>query len=156
MSKIIKIISLIFVFLLILNQYGASAQTITKVQDISFGTFVLKNNTSNHTITISTTGATTFTGDIIMLSLGNNGEYTLTGFPPNTALGITIGTGLLSINGSGTGETMTFDSNTHNSPVTDGAGNATLLTGATITTSGSGTMYPDGTYSEQINITVSY
>ncbi|HEY8190013.1 MAG TPA: DUF4402 domain-containing protein, partial [Micavibrio sp.] len=74
----------------------------------------------------------------------------------STPLIISIPDVNLTMNGSGAGIRFTVSNFTHNNPVTNPAGEATLYVGATLTTTGSGQRYGTGDYSEGIEITVDY
>lgn len=136
---------------------NVSAQTITVTKNISFGEFVLRNNDAPRIYTMSNLGAPTYDSAFLIISAGTNGEYALSmpGPHPN-ALGISVESGLMTLNNSGGGMIFTFDNITYNNPSTDLSGNATLFVGGRLTTSGSGIMYLDGAFYDMIDITVSY
>ncbi|MDD9899563.1 MAG: DUF4402 domain-containing protein [Alphaproteobacteria bacterium] len=147
--------------------YGdACAQTMTEVQNLDFGTFGLRDNDAGHTIVVEPDGDVTYAPEIVPgMSVAQRGEYALTGFPANMLLtfGVASSTppddgGIIVDNGTslstGSGEVFTVDTYTTNSPTTDGSGDATLYLGATLTTSGSTTMYGDGLHSGNVDITI--
>lgn len=134
----------------------AQAQTVTQIQPLSFGTFATSNNNGNYTITVNPGNGSVYDPRIIAETQAQRGEYLLQGQDPNRALDITVTNGSMTLNDFGVGDTISITNYTNNSPSTDGAGDATIYIGATLTTNGSGTQYPSGSYADNIDITVNY
>lgn len=146
------------------------AQTMTEIQRLDFGGFALRNNTSAHTIVIAPNNSVSYAAAFVPdgATPAHRGEYSLTGMPPNMALtfgvtttnntdqgGTTLDNGVnLSKNGAGAGPLFTVGSYTANSPSTNGSGSATLFIGGTLTTSGTGAFYTDGSYAGSVDITI--
>lgn len=132
------------------------AADMATVQDLDFGQFAVLNNTSVHTIVVTAGGSVTYDPVIIPGIQAQRAQYTLTGFPPSQAIDVTIdNTENLSLDGGGTGTMLSVGSYTTNSPSTNGAGNATLYIGATLSTSGSGA-YSNGDYEGSVDLTFNF
>ncbi|OUR90582.1 hypothetical protein A9Q81_19045 [Gammaproteobacteria bacterium 42_54_T18] len=123
-------------------------------QSLHFGTFALVNNTTVSTLKIFHTGATPdASSKLYPLSFGQAGHYRLTAYPVFTPLTITIADFTLNV---GMAEPFTISAFTHDAIITDGAGEALLKLGATLSTSGTGTNYGDAVYTGIIDIQVSF
>lgn len=151
--------------------YGtsASAQTMTEVQPLSFGTFAILNNNAVQTITVAPNNSTVYDPDIIADVEAQRGHYLLEDLPANVTfyLGVSVSNppndgGLILDNASpitGGGQAfqlINFTVNTANEVVTDGNGDADFYIGATLITTGNGTTYPDGVYNGTYDITFFY
>lgn len=135
----------------------ASAQNIFVVQHLDFGEFALKDNDASHTIIVDPNNNVTADPEIVFNSTPMRGEYLLTGQDTNRALDITVTNGSLTLNGSGVGASMTVNNFTDNSPSTDGAGDATIYIGGTLTTNGTSTIYSAGSYEDNtVEMTIDY
>lgn len=133
------------------------AQTITRVQPISFGMFVIKNNASAHNIQVSRTNSVTADSAFALFTNPVRGEYDLSGFPASTPFTVSFFATPITVGGSGTGEAFTLGSFTPGTGLsTDSSGDAQLRFGATLTTSGSGINYSNGSYQGELDITVNY
>lgn len=134
----------------------AQAQTITRVQALSFGTFALKNNAAAHTLRVSRTNVVTADSAFAIFTDPVRGEYALTGFPSSTPFTVSIPDTSLSLGGGGGAAFDLILFTPGSGLTTDGAGAADLRFGATLQTSGMGSMYSDGNYSGTIDITINY
>lgn len=123
------------------------AQELTQIQAISFGAFAVLDNSAPRSITVAPNNNVTGDPNIAIATDPTRGEYLLTNQDPNRALDISVSVGTLTLNDSG-GHSMTVDTFTTNNPSTDGAGDATIYIGATLTTSGSGAVYSDGSFED--------
>lgn len=134
----------------------AHAQTITEIIPFNFGTIALTDNASPKYITVARNGTVII--DPAILLVGPSpvpAEYSLTGFPPSTALTVSITDATLTSGLSPETFSLSQYEYTAN-PGTDGAGNYTLDIGYRLATNGSGSMYTDATYSGTLLITVAY
>jgi hypothetical protein len=157
--------ALAFLLLLALaSRPACAARDYTVVQHITFGTFSIAHNTGAKHITVAPDGSTSYDSGIYADVQAKPARYDLTGLPPNMT--ITLGTyvavppnqGGLRIDNAtsltaGGGPFFTIGNFTCNNPTTDGAGSATLLIGATLTTDGSGGYYNTGAYSGTLDLT---
>ncbi len=124
-------------------------------QDLSFGRFGLRNNDAQHTIIIDpNTGNYVADPAFIIGDAPQRGEYILDALTPNTALGVTIDDGELTLNDTGTGQEMEIIDITHNNPITDNNGDAMLYLGGTLRLNGNGSYYPSGPYSDGVDLTI--
>lgn len=155
--------SVVLAFFL-LSVFPAHAQVMTEVEKLDFGQFGLRDNSAAHTLIVTPNNTATYDAAIIEGGrLPQRGEYDLTGFPPNMTLtlGVAVANppndgGLVLDNSGGAtfgGKVFTVGDFTTNVVVTDGAGDATVYIGGTLTTSGDGTMYGDGDYNGTYDIT---
>lgn len=152
-----RLLVVFVVFTLGVGMGQSSIATITRVDAMDFGTFALKNNASQHNMSVSRTNIVTADSAYVRIIDPTRGEYALTDFPISTVLTFSIPDTTMSLNGSGVGEIFSLENFTPPPSVTtNGSGAATLLFGATLRTSGSGSMYPDGNYSGLVDITVNY
>ena len=132
--------------------------TITETQAISFGTFALSNNNAVYTSTVQTNGTTSSDPEYLIFSDAVEGRWDLTNFPASTLLTINITSGDLTLNGAGSGEPFSvgsfdiFPSNT----TTNASGALSIKIGAVLSTSGTGTMYADGSFSANGLLTVNF
>lgn len=130
-------------------------ETLTVVEDLSFGTFGLRDNDNSHDVTVGIDNTPFYDTAIVDGPVPpQRGEYLLEGLPPNLALGVTIDDTTLSLDGSGDPPLFTMSDGQHNNPVTDGAGTAMLYVGATLSTSGTGVNYPSGHYEGGYDLTI--
>ena len=164
-------VSLVFISLILLMLCApcARAQEMTEIHHLDFGEFGLGDNTHPATIVIppDDSGDATYSDGIVPGTRpARSGEYDLTGLPHNIILhtgvdmpiapegGVVVDN---SSNLSKPGEpSFTVDHFTTNSPETDNSGEATLFIGATLTTSGNGSLYHDGDYDGTLDVTFFY
>ena len=123
-------------------------------QQLHFGTFALVDNLTVSTLKVPYNGTNPVaTNKLYPLSFGQAGNYSLSAFPAFTPLIISISDYELKI---GVSEPFTVGSFTHESIITDVNGEAQLRLGATLSTSGTGTLYGDAVYSGNMNIVISW
>lgn len=131
--------------------YAESAE----VQALSFGNMAITSNDTVSDLVISHINGVSpiSTNSIHILSFGTPGKYQLSGFSAYTPLVISVNSSQLSIGGA---EPINVGSFTYNDVVTDESGNALLVIGAKLSTTGSGVSYKDATYSGVMTIVVGY
>lgn len=150
-----KIVLLLFLVFCLGTASAQADSTLENIQDLSFGSFGLVNNDSQQTIIVTPDSDVTYDDDIVGgTTPPQAGEYLLDELTPDTDLGITIQDATLNRMGGGPSPTFTVSDFTHNDPTTDSNGDATLLVGGTLTTSGSGVYYETGTYSGTMELTI--
>lgn len=145
--------SLIVMCFVFAGGQSAKAETITPVQELSFGTFALKNNSSRHLLRVARTGGITSDSEYVVMTSPTPAEYSLSGFTPSTSVTVTIPDTIITV-GGGYFDVESFTPTP--GLVTDSSGNATLRFGASLYSSGVGSNYSDGTFTGSINITVNY
>lgn len=163
-GRLTVIPALLLLFLLCAGAPARAAREYDVQQHLNFGTFSVAHNAGVYHVIVAPDGSTSYSPGIYPDVQAQPGIYLLTGLPPG--MKITLGTYVASppLNGglkidNSTGLTFggsppfTVGSFTCNNPTTDGAGNATLLIGATLTTSGSGSYYDTGMYHGTIDLT---
>lgn len=120
-----------------------------------FGRFVVADNSTVSTMTIRHDGRNPIaTNQIYPIEFGTAGEYQLFNFPAFTPLAITITGNDLTT--PGPTEVFSIGSFTFEDVTTDVNGEAVLVVGATLSTSGSGTAYVSAEYDTIYNIVISF
>lgn len=147
-----------FLFLLLigLSFFIAPAQAAVNItQPLSFGEFALRNNTARRQMRITAQDVFTKNAAFITLVRPQRAIVEVSGFPANTNLIVNVTFNSLS---SGVGDLFTIDNPTlfPNTLRTNGSGNLTFYVGARLRTSGTGSVYPNNTYSGLMNISVNY
>lgn len=147
------VLSVLFVFPF---ASAAAAETMTVQQELSFGTFSLKDNDAQHTLIVSAVD-NSYTPDaaFVVGIAPRRGEYLLEGFAPGTEIDVTVADGGLTLNGGGGTQVFaTVDYTVSPSPViADGGGSATVYVGATLRALGDSIMYAGGSYEDDLDIT---
>lgn len=129
--------------------------TIDTSQAMSFGTFAVRNNTAQHMIVIDPiTGNATYDAALLEIDPVQRGIYVMEGLPPNTPIALIFTNATLSP--SGGGPSFSVSDFTDNSPVSDAAGDATFLVGATLRTSGNGQHYNSDSYAGTFDLQIAY
>lgn len=149
------------VFLISLMSLGVSmplvaAPSVTVDVPLDFGVLAVKANGSVSTLSVNEFGSVSFTADVIPLGGIVKGEYRLTGFPPHMPLELQWDDVNLSAGGFGLPEFLLVTDYVNPVVVSDALGEAVVPVGATLKTSGSGTMYVDAPYSGTAQMRVRY
>ena len=143
---------LTYLTLLILLSLPASAvEVISEEQSMDFGEFAA-NFSVTSMLNVGFTGDVLTSGPLYVISSPQPAHFRLTGYPANQALMVTISDFQLD---RGSGDVFWIRNFVHNNLVTDGAGNALLMIGATLHV-GAGNSYPDTNYSGPIQVDISY
>lgn len=127
-----------------------------EITPLSFGRFVIADNSSVSTLTVYYDGRNPRASNkIYPIERGTPGEYQLSNYPAFMPLNITIiSTDDLST--SGPTEEMTLSNFTHANIRTDANGQAVLIVGATLSTSGNGNNYVSSNYSANYIINIDF
>jgi len=149
--------------LIVLNlifSLAVTAETVIEQSPLDFGSIALKDNNGAYQYRLRYTGQVINDPEIFIVSPGTPGDYFLSGFPASTLLTISITspTGLVESPASPVPSNEAFTISNFDyipSVTTDVNGELTVLVGATITTSGSGS-YDDSLYVTTMNINISY
>lgn len=126
--------------------------TVTLQQDLSFGAFY--HGAAGGSVAISPTGARTFTGDIVLLTMGytvSAAVYRIIG-PPGTVVSLLKDTGVNLIGSNGGFLSLQIGNTTPLSPFVTAPGPLLLNVGGTITI-GNSADNPPGNYSGTFDIT---
>lgn len=137
---------------------GTAVAAIMETQQLGFGTFAMRNNNSQHDMVIEPTGGVIADPAYVVIFSGQPASFAVSGFPGSTMLIITVTPGDLTVGGSGSGEAfdlVNFQADPAN-PITTGAGTASFNLGATLRSSGSGSMYPDGAFEGSATVSVNF
>lgn len=120
------------------------AQTVTELQELSFGRGIVKNNNSVREIVISPAGTFTNDSEIVFIDDPERGIYRLTGATPFqtiTSVNVTVNQQMI-----GAGEDFTLDAFNPSFPAqTDTNGEAIINLGARMRTTGSSINYQSST-----------
>lgn len=138
--------------------YGVGLPAVaaeTEIVPLSFGRFVLADNSTSSTVTIRINGNNPlYSNNAYPIEFGNAGEYLLSGLPAFTPLDITVAG--VSLTTGGPQESLSIGSFTYNDVTTDSNGEGTLFVGATLTSSGNGNAYVSTDYNGTITITINF
>ncbi|MBU3016729.1 DUF4402 domain-containing protein [Paraglaciecola agarilytica] len=140
----------------ILTSLHCYSEVITE-ENLSFGVFAIKNNSSISELSVSANGRTSTTNSIRVLRGGQAAQIRLVNYPLYTRLFISA-----ILPQSSTvfaGMTEQFSINHVDMPetvITNYLGEAIFPLGATIETSGNGGAYLDTTYNFRLMLTVNY
>ena len=139
--------------LLLLSSSHANA-TMVELQELSFGSFALVDNSVVSQLIIPHTTASPWkTNKLFILSNGQPGHYQLSEFPANTALNVSIADYFILLGG---GESFRISHFTFDNMISDDNGEALLKVGATLYSSGNGIPYVNGGYFGTMNITIDF
>ncbi len=128
-----------------------AVEKVTLVQELDFGTVAVGGNNAFLTVDYSGSGHST-SGPIYMLSPPQPAHFSLSGYPPNTALSIIINDFFLT---RGTGDLIWVRDFVHEPIITDASGNALLRIGANLHFV-AGDIYLDRLYAGTLSVTVSH
>jgi len=144
------------VYLAITNAVFAQP-LIEEEEGLDFGTLAVSNNTSISRFTYPNTGRNISSeGQFVHIERGTVGEYRLTGFPAFTPLSVSLNNASLYPDSIAVTEPLTVDNFDINDVLTNSQGQASLLLGARLSTTGNGAEYADSTYSGATMIRVEY
>ncbi len=136
-SKKIRIFGAL-VFVLVPS--AAHAQTVSNIQTLNFGSALISDNNSQHSITVGADGGYSADPEIHFVTLPVEGVYQITGataFQVIDSITVTVTT-----HPNSSGQTFTLDNFTVDAPAqVDGSGAATFTIGARLRTSGTGSAY---------------
>ena len=125
-----------------------------EVQQLHFGTFALVDNLTVSTLRVPYNGNNPVASNkLYPLVFGQAGHYSLSALPAWSPIIVTISDFVLKV---GMSEEFTIGSFTHDAIIADGNGDALLKLGATLSTSGSGTMYGDAVYTGTMSLVISW
>ncbi len=141
---------------LVLTQNVLSA--ITPIQELDFGTIVVVDNSSQSTITITSSGNILPTNKIWVTSEGTPAEFLITGYLPHTSLFTTVNivSAITATLGAPTEQFTLTAVETPAGIITNGVGEGRVLVGGTLQTTGSSTAYNNTTYQATYNLDVSF
>lgn len=134
---------------------GAKAQTITELEPLSFGNFVVRSNTTIGTVTVPQDGSPSASPEIILLTMGSKGLYRITGLRAGMEVGLDVIASPLLATPVPSSQYFNITAVDHPAILKiEGDGATTFSLGATLSTSGTGLAYTDTTYSGTLDITV--
>lgn len=134
-----------------------SQPQIVEEQPLNFGTLAIAANASVSRFTYPYTGLNiSIEGQFVLVASGTPGRYRLTGFPAYTQLSVSLDNTSLTAGGSGMPEPLSVDNYDHAQLTTNAQGEAELVLGARLSTSGNGGGYVDGAYSGSTVLRVDY
>ena len=134
----------------------SAAPAVTANVPLNFGLLAVKTNGVVSTLTISSAGAVSNTGEIIPMGGAVRGQYRLSGFPPGVLLELQWDNATLSAGGGGLPEHLQVTNYVNPTLAADAFGEAVVPVGATLKTSASGMMYVDAPYSGTTQVRVRY
>lgn len=130
---------------------------ITTIQALSFGNYVVANNNSVQTVTVSLSGNVTASSGLLEITpTAQQGIYDIDGLTPNAVIASVDVTALTTMRGVNISNEFTLGGFTSNHTNADPAGVARVTIGGTASTTGNGLGYPDQTYSATVEIQINY
>ena len=154
--SVIRLIRCPVYFLVCWIAYGAAAnsQTITIDTPLSFGRFVMVDNTAPRAINLLPNGGFTADAQYIFFTNPQMGTVIVDDFPSSSTLNVSVGLANLN-NGGGLASFSTASTFTNPATVTtDNTGSATFDVGTTLLSDGGGSTHIDGKYNGVFTITV--
>lgn len=125
----------------------------TESRSLDFGKFAMRNNDAQHSIVMQPNGTQTNPPAIVSFFNGTSAIFSFTGFPPSTALLISIPDTVVSPSGAGEVFDLINFTWTPDPPTTNASGDLTLNVGATLRTSGNSVLYEDSNYTGTYSMT---
>lgn len=136
---------------------GHALAGITTIQALSFGNYVVANNNSVQTVTVSLSGNVTASSGLLEITpTAQQGIYDIDGLTPNAIIASVDVTALTTMRGVNVSNEFTLGSFTSNHTNADPSGVARVTIGGTASTTGNGLGYPDQTYSATVEIQINY
>lgn len=131
-------------------------QTFDQARSMDFGRIALTTYSQVGTLVVHPDGSYTATPEILVLDPPSAARFDATGFPANTAATLSVTDADATLGGGGAGQAFTIRDFVSAPGVlsTNGAGNMTFDLGATLRSAGDGQVYPDGSYSTTITLTL--
>lgn len=144
-----------FILLLLITLFSTTSNaTIVEEQPLGFGEFAIAKNDAVSTLRIRHDGGNQIaTYKILPLAFGQPGIFQLSNYPVFTPLMITVSNFVLQL---GAAPDLLIEDFTFDPVTTNGNGEATLVIGATLKTTGTGTNYGDGNYTGVMNIVINW
>lgn len=133
-----------------------AALSVVSTQSMSFGSFVIRSFASIARLTVhQATGVVTGDANVVLLSGGQNAQFSLTGGPLNTAFTVTLDA---TVSPMRIGSSFVLDQFSVAPAVlqTNGAGDDTFSIGFRATSAGGGLVYTDGVYNGNYDFTVQF
>lgn len=153
MSKALKFIWCILFGIL----PGSAYAGITTIQALSFGNYVVANNNSVQTVTVSLSGNVTASSGLLEITpTAQEGIYDIDGLTPSAIIASVDVTALGPMRGVNISNEFTLGSFTSNHTNVDPTGVARVTIGGTASTTGNGLGYPDQTYSATVEVQINY
>lgn len=147
-----KILNLL-IFVVSVLSAGYAFAAVTTIQAFNMGHFIVANNNSVQTVSVSTSGVVNYSSGLIEISsTAQPGIYDIDGLPANMAISSITVTALGPLAGPTGGNQFSLGSFQTSFGSTDGAGVARIRLGATASTTGNGNPYPDQTYTGSIQL----
>lgn len=122
------------------------AVSVESLEPLDFGTVAVLDNSTAKRYQLRSSGRLDVDDGIVIVRGGSPAIFRLSDFPPDTSISVSAPVTTLTRNGAGISEPLEVADYTANSLVTDELGQGLLYVGASLTTSGSGSLYSDGLY----------
>jgi hypothetical protein len=119
-------------------------QSIDEIRQLTIGTIAIPHNRTSGSLTINYNGSTTEISPVVLLVPGQPGRYKLTDFPPSTQISLSCLPSSLVNEG---GDELLITACNHQEPlITNSNGTIFFDLGITLSTTGNGRSYLDGSY----------
>lgn len=131
---------------------------LAELQRLDFGVLAVTANTAASSVVLAPQGTAAYDPAFVFIAAATPGRYHLTGYPPFTDITVSMAATNLALGGTGPSELLTL-SNAVSRPLilhTDQDGAVDFDLGATLATSGTGTLYADGPYLGRPALTLNF
>lgn len=146
---------LMFLLFTVLGSHASAA--VTTIQAFNMGNFIVADNSSVQTVSVTTSGIVNYSSGLIEISpTAQPGIYDIDGLPANMAIASITVTSLGPLGGPTGGNQFSIGSFQTTFGSTDGAGVARIRLGATVSTTGNGNPYPDQAYTGNIQLDINF
>ncbi len=147
----------IIVLWLVTITSSLAAPLITELQRFNFGTIALSSNATTSRFNYPKSGSNpSIEGQFVLIGSGTPGRFAFSDFPANTTLTVTLSNTSLSASGVGISEALSVDNYDFVDITTDPNGDAELIFGARLNSSGNGNSYADAGYEGTTQLRVDY
>lgn len=150
------LVNVVLTFVVLCMCAAESFAGVTVVQQMSFGSFVVKRNDAQYDITVSAGGSYGYSSvGYILIVPPQQGIFDIDGLPASTPVSSVTVSQYGPLAGSGDSfEMLSFQ--TSNNPTTDSSGVLRVSVGGTARSSGTGNPISDQTYNGQLEITINF
>ena len=131
---------------------------LSELQRLDFGVLAVTSNAGVSSVVLAPQGTASYDPAFVFIAAATPGRYHLSGYPPFTDITVSMAAANLALGGTGPSELLAL-SNAVSRPLTmhtDQDGAADFDLGATLATSGTGTLYADGPYLGRAALTLNF
>ncbi len=135
----------------------AGAQSVEELNLFHFGVLAIPGNSAVSEVQLPRSGRNVrVTGTVVIVSQGSPGRYLLSGLPPSTPVDVAVNDAELRYAGAGGSEKLSVGQYDTENVVTNSQGEAEILVGGSLQTSGENNPYEDGPYRGTTRLFLTY